>query len=117
MKAYTVYLNGKEIDTVFWTNDSSIDEVRASLINHDGYDSSIVVSRVTPIIHKKAKKPKVRTRKQALIDALKMVSEYEVRSVRQNNGMCDVEEIDCIKRIATRALANEAWRAAWLSKK
>lgn len=43
MKAYTVYLNGKEIDTVFWNDDSDSLEVRASLINHDGYDHRIEV--------------------------------------------------------------------------
>ena len=43
MKAYDVYLNGRLIDTVFWDNNSSVEEVRRSLINHDGYDPSIEV--------------------------------------------------------------------------
>ena len=43
MKAYKVYLNHKLIDTVFWVNNSDADEVRTSLINHDGYDPQIIV--------------------------------------------------------------------------
>ncbi len=46
MKAYDVSLNGKLIDTVFWDNDSCVDEVRRSLINHDGYNPSIEVKYV-----------------------------------------------------------------------
>lgn len=42
MKAYLVYLCGKHIDTVFFTGYTA-DEVRLSLINHDGYDSRITV--------------------------------------------------------------------------
>ncbi len=41
-QAFDVYLHGKEIDTVFWTGESS-DEVRRSLIEHDGFDPAIVV--------------------------------------------------------------------------
>lgn len=46
--AYDVYLNGREIDTVFQSpnNDGSpvpASEVRHSLINHDGYDPGIRV--------------------------------------------------------------------------
>lgn len=40
--AFDVYLNDKEIDTVF-ANNTSVDEMRRSLINHDGYDSAIEV--------------------------------------------------------------------------
>lgn len=43
MKAYDVYLKGELIDTVFWINNSDCEEVRKSLINHDGYNSAIIV--------------------------------------------------------------------------
>ena len=45
MVAWNVYLNGKEIDTVFYTKECDAEYVRASLINHDGYDTRIVVRR------------------------------------------------------------------------
>lgn len=41
-QAYVVYLNGMEIDKVFYS-DSDCEEVRRSLINHDGYDAGITV--------------------------------------------------------------------------
>lgn len=44
MKAYDVYLDGKEIDTVFYGDNSTADEVKQGLINHDGYSSDIVVT-------------------------------------------------------------------------
>ena len=46
--AFDVYIpsgfggNRAHIDTVFWTA-GSVDEVRRSLIGHDGYDSNIIV--------------------------------------------------------------------------
>ena len=42
--AYNVYLNGKLIDTV-WFTDYTVEEARKSLINHDGYNPAIVVKR------------------------------------------------------------------------
>lgn len=48
-KAYDVYLNRKNIDTVFGsygnikTKKEREDHVRRSLIDHDGYDSEIKV--------------------------------------------------------------------------
>jgi len=42
MKAFTVYLNGKKIDRVFFRSDDA-EEVRLSLIEWDGYDPGIVV--------------------------------------------------------------------------
>ena len=44
-KAFNVYLNGKLTDTVFYSASTKVDaaEVKRSLINHDGYDSRIVV--------------------------------------------------------------------------
>lgn len=43
--AWDVFLAGKEIDTVFYNRGSKItaDEVRRSLINHDGYDPRITI--------------------------------------------------------------------------
>jgi hypothetical protein len=45
MQAFDVYLNGKNIDTVFYTKGFTADEVRQSLINHDGYNLNIVVKK------------------------------------------------------------------------
>jgi len=50
MKAYRVYTEDEygdetEIDTVFWCDNSDADEVRHSLINHDGYDPAIIVEQ------------------------------------------------------------------------
>ena len=46
MQAFDVYLRGKLIDTVFATGYDS-EEMRKSLINHDGYDHDIKVTRRT----------------------------------------------------------------------
>ena len=43
--AYDVYLNGKLIDTVFQSDPSNPEDVKRSLVNHDGYDSEIVVKK------------------------------------------------------------------------
>jgi hypothetical protein len=43
--AWNVYLNGKKIDTVFYTSDCDAEYVRKSLIDHDGYDPNITVRR------------------------------------------------------------------------
>ena len=45
MKAYKVWLQGKHIDTVFWVDNSDKEEVKHSLINHDGYDPGIEVTQ------------------------------------------------------------------------
>ena len=45
MKAYKVWLNRKHIDTVFWVDNSDKEEVKRSLINHDGYDPAIEVTQ------------------------------------------------------------------------
>jgi hypothetical protein len=42
---WKVYLHGKCIDSVFYDSDFTADEVRSSLINHDGYDNRIVVKK------------------------------------------------------------------------
>jgi len=49
--AYNVYLRGKLIDTVFQSGVSTVDEVKRRLINHDGYDPAI---RVTKAAHRAA---------------------------------------------------------------
>jgi hypothetical protein len=43
-RAYDVFLNGKEIDTVFAVGYDA-EEMRRSLINHDGYNPGICVYR------------------------------------------------------------------------
>ena len=44
-RAFDVYLNRKWIDTVFYDRDSLVtyDDVKRSLVNHDGYDPNIIV--------------------------------------------------------------------------
>lgn len=44
MIAWNVYLNGKLIDTVF-DRETDANEVKKSLINHDGYDHRIIVRK------------------------------------------------------------------------
>jgi hypothetical protein len=46
MRAFDVMLNGERIDTVFFTADSTEDEVKRSLIEWDGYDPEITVEDV-----------------------------------------------------------------------
>ena len=46
MDAYNVRLNGKMIDTVFHNGGTTAEDVKQSLINHDGYDPSITVAKV-----------------------------------------------------------------------
>lgn len=48
MQAFDVYLNGKEIDTVFYSDEPKVpvEEVKDSLVNHDGYNPNIEVKRV-----------------------------------------------------------------------
>jgi ribosomal protein S24E len=45
MKAFRVYLGRKHIDTVFYSKSDKVttDEVKRSLVDHDGYDPRIVV--------------------------------------------------------------------------
>lgn len=45
MQAWNVYLNDKNIDTVFFAKSSTAADVRDALINHDGYDHQITVRR------------------------------------------------------------------------
>lgn len=41
--AFNVYLHGKKIDTVFYNDNFKAEEVKESLINHDGYEQDIKV--------------------------------------------------------------------------
>lgn len=41
--AFSVWLNDEHIDTVFFVHTMTANEVRKSLIEHDGYDLGIVV--------------------------------------------------------------------------
>lgn len=45
MRAFNVYLDGEQIDTIFYGNNTTLteDDVRDSLVFHDGYDYNIVV--------------------------------------------------------------------------
>lgn len=45
MTAFNVYKGRKLIDTVFYTGTETADDVRKSLISHDGYDSDIRVTK------------------------------------------------------------------------
>lgn len=42
-KAFLIMLNGKQIDKVFYSDDDTPEEVKKSLIDHDGYDHRIEV--------------------------------------------------------------------------
>lgn len=47
MDAFNVYLNGKLIDTVFYSKEckEKAEDVKQSLINHDRYNPKIVVRK------------------------------------------------------------------------
>lgn len=40
---FKVYLNKKHIDSVFYRHDTDTEDIKSSLINHDGYDANIRV--------------------------------------------------------------------------
>lgn len=42
---YDIYLNGKIIDTISYMIRITNKEVKKSLVNHDGYDSNIVIRK------------------------------------------------------------------------
>lgn len=42
---WSVYLNGRFIDKVFYTSDCDAEYVKKSLVEHDGYNPSITVRR------------------------------------------------------------------------
>lgn len=45
--SFNVYLNGRRIDTIFYSKNANVntEDVKRSLINHDGYDFRIVVTK------------------------------------------------------------------------
>lgn len=43
--AYDVYKGKKLIDTVFYNYEEDVNQVKKSLVDHDGYDSDIVVRK------------------------------------------------------------------------
>lgn len=43
--AFDVYKDGKKIDTVYYKGDETAADVKKSLVDHDGYDSDIVVKQ------------------------------------------------------------------------
>ena len=47
MQAFNVYLNKKRIDAVFYSNNVKVDknEVYQSLVNHDGYEPGIKITK------------------------------------------------------------------------
>jgi hypothetical protein len=46
MIKFNIYLKGKIIDSVFYTDPKMTrEEVKRALVEHDGYDSAIVVTR------------------------------------------------------------------------
>ena len=47
MYCWNVYLGNRLIDSVYYTKDCDREYVKSSLINHDGYNSNIVVKKVT----------------------------------------------------------------------
>lgn len=67
MKAYDVFLNRKNIDTVFYNatgknKKERQEDVKQSLINHDGYNYNINVREVTKWINLKNIMNKGKTR-------------------------------------------------------
>lgn len=49
MQAWNVYLDGRWIDTVFYSSKATRDYVLDSLVDHDGYDPEITVRRKNKI--------------------------------------------------------------------
>lgn len=45
MTAFNVYKGRKKIDTVFYSGNFTTDDVRRSLVGHDGYDDDIRVTK------------------------------------------------------------------------
>lgn len=87
--AFNVFLNGKKIDTVFYNSDMDTDEVKKSLIDHDGYDSGITVKK-----EKAAKKDKL---KEAKFDTIELRLPASWASALVNGdttGMDDEEEAE-----------------------
>lgn len=43
--AFDVYKDGKKIDTVYYKGNETADDIKKSLVDHDGYDGDIVVKK------------------------------------------------------------------------
>jgi hypothetical protein len=89
------------VDTVFWTAGTK-DEVRRSLINHDGYDSDIVVvpnvSGILPLTEKELEE---------------LCSDNDVTFVRETNGwFWNAEDADGDMRHGRHGTKLEAMRYA-----
>jgi hypothetical protein len=63
-QAWDVFLNGKNIDTVFYSEGAKVDadEVKRSLVDHDGYDANIVVKKGSQEITNHATKEQIITK-------------------------------------------------------
>ncbi len=44
-RQWDVYLDGKKIESTWWTPGHTSEQIRQSLINHDGFDVNITVKR------------------------------------------------------------------------
>lgn len=56
--AFDVYKNGKKIDTVFCSDKDTAEDVKKSLVDHDGYDPDIVVKKARKSSSKKLNEQK-----------------------------------------------------------
>ena len=79
-EAWDVYLNGKEIDTVFYTSDPkrTPEEVKKSLVEHDNYDPEIVVKKGSQEIKSQASKEEVIKKVAELSKQAEVKSPWEV---------------------------------------
>lgn len=58
--AFDVYKDGKIIDTVFYSGkNTTVEDIKKSLVDHDGYDSDIVVKKVRKSPSKKNQQKEV----------------------------------------------------------
>jgi hypothetical protein len=75
---WNVYLRGKRIDSVHYDGSMDADDVKRSLVNHDGYDSEITVRRAPKTKLGSARGPARPSRKD-LIAALGLPAEGHTR--------------------------------------
>ena len=64
--AWDVFLNGKNIDTV-WSTEQDAEEMKKSLVNHDNYDPRIVVKMAAA----STRKPRGKTSEERLREAIR----------------------------------------------
>lgn len=86
-EAWDVFLNGKEIDTVFYTTDPrrTPEEVKKSLVEHDGYDGNIVVKKASKEIKNHASKAEVINKVAELQKKAEVASPWIVTTDEQGN--------------------------------